>query len=128
MTEPERAETDRLRAESSYLLSRLVEMETRLNVNLDKLTATLDSFSKLVVPANLPRLLTPEQVAELLVVKPGAVYKWVSEGKIPFRRAGTKPRFVLDEILAWTVPDQPSKRPASGKKRGHVVGLRRQQA
>jgi excisionase family DNA binding protein len=126
MNELEQAEQDRLKAENTYLLSRLVEMETRLNTNLDKPAGAVDRLSKLVIPAHVPRLLTPEQVADMLAVKPGAVYKWVSEGSIPYRRAGSKPRFLLHEILAWTAPDQAEKRSAGDRRVRNVVGLPRQ--
>lgn len=126
MYEVEQAEHDRLQAENSYLLTRLCELEAKLNATLEGLASAIGRLSKVVAPANLPRLLTPEQVAELLAVKPGAVYKWVSDGSIPYRRAGSKPRFLLDEILAWTVPDQAGRRSAGDRKRRNVIGLRRQ--
>src|SRR5262249_33903788 len=116
------AERDRLRVENSYLLSRLVEMETRLKLNLDKLTATLDRLSNLVVPANLPRFLSPEQIADVLGVKGSAIYSWISDGKIPYRRVGKLPRFVLEDVMAWSIPAN-GKRATGGKKRPGVVRL-----
>jgi len=124
MTEVEQAENDRLKVENTYLFSRLVEMETKLNSSLDRLGSAVERLSKLVVPAQLPRLLTPEQAADVLGVTPEAVYKWISERKIPFRRAGRKPRFALDELMAWTVPTTDDKR-SGDKRNADVLALRR---
>jgi excisionase family DNA binding protein len=125
MNEIEQAERDRLKAENSYLLARLCELEARLNANLENLAVALSQLSKLVVPAGRPQLLTPEQAAEILQVTPEAIYKWISEKRIPFRRAGSKPRILLEELMAWTVPGPDGRRSASDKRRGNVVGLRR---
>jgi len=125
MNELEQAEHDRLKAENSYLLARLCELEAKLNDNLEALASALAHLSKIIVPANLPRLLTPEQAAGILQVTPDAVYKWISEKRIPFRRAGSKPRLDLAELMAWTVPAGDGKRAGADKKRADVVALRR---
>ena len=49
-----------------------------------------------------PQFLTVEEVAKLLRVSPRSVYDWVSQGQIPFRKAGRRTIFLLDEILKWT--------------------------
>jgi excisionase family DNA binding protein len=49
-----------------------------------------------------PQFLTVEEVAELLRVSPRSVYNWVSQRQIPFRKAGRRTIFLLDEILEWT--------------------------
>jgi excisionase family DNA binding protein len=49
-----------------------------------------------------PKFLTVEEVAELLRVSPRSVYDWVSQRQIPFRKAGRRTIFLLDEILEWT--------------------------
>ncbi|HEX8073220.1 MAG TPA: helix-turn-helix domain-containing protein [Pyrinomonadaceae bacterium] len=49
-----------------------------------------------------PHFLTVEEVATLLRVKPRAVYQWVSERKIPFRKAGRYTLFDRAEIVEWT--------------------------
>jgi putative molybdopterin biosynthesis protein len=54
---------------------------------------------------SLPQFLTVEEVAELLRVSPRSVYDWVSQGIIPFHKAGRRTIFLLDEILAWTSKD-----------------------
>lgn len=50
----------------------------------------------------LPQFLTVEEVAELLRVSPRSVYDWVSQGVIPYHKAGRRTIFLLDEILDWT--------------------------
>lgn len=49
-----------------------------------------------------PQFLTVEEVAELLRVSPRSVYDWVSQRQIPFRKAGRRTIFLLDEVLEWT--------------------------
>jgi excisionase family DNA binding protein len=53
----------------------------------------------------LPQFLTVEEVAELLRVSPRSVYDWVSQGVIPYHKAGRRTIFLLDEILEWTSKD-----------------------
>ena len=53
-----------------------------------------------------PQFLTVEEVAELLRVSPRSVYDWVSQRQIPFRKAGRRTIFLLDEILEWTTERQ----------------------
>lgn len=52
-----------------------------------------------------PRFLTVAEVAELLRLKPRTIYEMVSERRIPYRKAGDRTIFLLDEILKWTKPD-----------------------
>ena len=52
--------------------------------------------------SSLPQFLTVEEVAELLRVSPRSIYDWVSQGIIPYRKAGRRTIFLLDEILEWT--------------------------
>lgn len=49
-----------------------------------------------------PKFLTVEEVADFLRVSPRSIYDWVSQGVIPFRKAGRRTIFLLDEILEWT--------------------------
>jgi len=64
----------------------------------------------------LPKFLTVEEVADLLRVSPRSIYDWVSQGVIPFHKAGRRTIFSLDEILEWTNRDDDqepqSSRPA----------------
>lgn len=52
-------------------------------------------------PAVSPLLTVPE-VASFLRVKERLIYTWVSQGKIPYRKAGRFTLFDRDEIVAWT--------------------------
>lgn len=52
-----------------------------------------------------PRFLTVAEVAEMLRHKPRTIYEMVSERRIPYRKAGDRTIFLLDEILKWTKPD-----------------------
>lgn len=55
-------------------------------------------------PVNPPKFLTVEEVAEMLRIKVRTVYEMVSQNRIPFRKAGRRTVFLLDEILEWTTP------------------------
>ena len=57
-------------------------------------------------PVNPPKFLTVEEVAEMLRIKVRTVYEMVSQNRIPFRKAGRRTVFLLDEILEWTAPHQ----------------------
>jgi excisionase family DNA binding protein len=45
-----------------------------------------------------------DEVALLLRVKRKTVQEWVSDDKIPYRKAGGHVLFLLSEILQWTLP------------------------
>ena len=49
-----------------------------------------------------PRFLTVEELAEMLRVEVRTVYSWVSQEKVPFRKAGRRTIFLIEEILEWT--------------------------
>lgn len=55
-----------------------------------------------------PQFLDVKEVAEMLRAKPRTIYDWVSQGRIPYRKAGDRTIFLLDEILEWTKPDEGS--------------------
>ena len=42
----------------------------------------------------------------MLRAKPRTIYDWVSQGRIPYRKAGDRTIFLLDEIIEWTKPDE----------------------
>ena len=52
-----------------------------------------------------PKFLNVKEVAELLRIKTRTVYEMVSQGRIPYRKAGDRTIFLLDEILEWTKPN-----------------------
>jgi excisionase family DNA binding protein len=51
---------------------------------------------------NHPNFLTVEEVAVMLRIKVRTVYEMVSQKRIPFRKAGRRTVFLLDEIMEWT--------------------------
>jgi len=61
--------------------------------------------------ANLkrPQFLNVKELADMLRTKPRTIYDWVSQGRIPYRKAGDRTIFLLDEILDWTKPADESK-------------------
>ena len=52
-----------------------------------------------------PKFLNVKELAELLRIKTRTVYEMVSKGRIPYRKAGDRTIFLLDEILEWTRPN-----------------------
>lgn len=44
-------------------------------------------------------VLTAEEVAEFLKVKPTTIYQWVAKRTIPFHRVGGTLRFLKSEII-----------------------------
>ena len=57
-------------------------------------------------PAGSLQFLTVEEVAAMLRLKTRTVYEMVSQNRIPFRKAGRRTVFLLEEILAWTATPQ----------------------
>ena len=53
-----------------------------------------------------PLFLDVKEVAELLRIKRRTIYEMVSQGRIPYRKAGDRTIFLLDEILEWTRPNE----------------------
>ena len=53
-----------------------------------------------------PRFLSVKELAELLRIKTRTIYEMVSQGRIPYRKAGDRTIFLLDEILEWTRPNE----------------------
>ena len=131
MSEQELAERDRLKAENSYLLTRIIEMESKIDDTLTLLNTTLKQLQKTITPVTLPQMLTVEQVASLYKVSERTVNGWVQERRVPFHRPGGAIRFSLKELLEWSKPDddilpadvvrlQRSKRLQPRKEQKHV--------
>lgn len=59
------------------------------------------------MPDGGPRFLTVDELAVMLRVEVRTVYSWVSKGSVPFRKAGRRTVFLLDEILEWTEQHSP---------------------
>jgi len=49
-----------------------------------------------------PCFLTVLELAELLRIKPRTVYEMVAQRKIPYRKAGRRTVFLLEDVLQWT--------------------------
>ena len=49
-----------------------------------------------------PKFLNVKELSELLRIKMRTIYEMVSQGRIPYRKAGDRTIFLLDEILEWT--------------------------
>lgn len=56
------------------------------------------------VVLNRPRFLDVKELAEMLRLKTRTIYDMVSQGRIPYRKAGDRTIFLPDEILEWTKP------------------------
>ena len=63
------------------------------------------STNQLSTDNSRPRFLDVKELAELLRIKTRTVYEMVSQGRIPYRKAGDRTIFLLDEILEWTRPN-----------------------
>lgn len=53
-----------------------------------------------------PTFLNVKELSELLRIKTRTIYEMVSQGRIPYRKAGDRTIFLLDEILEWTRPNE----------------------
>lgn len=50
------------------------------------------------------KLMTCQEVADLLKVRLGTIYSWISYKQIPaslYRKLGKKPVFIYDEVITW---------------------------
>lgn len=68
------------------------------------LEAELSKKLKAGLPRGEVKFLTVEETATLLRVEPETIRNWVSQDRIPYRKAGSKTLFLLEELLDWTVP------------------------
>src|SRR5262249_20740468 len=84
--------------------------ESELSDDLDTLAADVAMIlAQQLDPKEILRLqqlvfLEVDEVALLLRVKKKTVQEWVSDDKIPYRKAGGHVLFLLAEILQWTLP------------------------
>lgn len=51
------------------------------------------------------RLLGVREAAAFLGVSPRTLYGWISQRRIPFRKAGRRVLFLQSELLDWTQPE-----------------------
>ena len=59
-----------------------------------------------------PQFLNVKELADMLRTKPGTIYDWVNQGHIPYRKAGDRTIFLLDEI-----PDEQTTEAAGSNMR-----------
>jgi len=48
------------------------------------------------------KLMSVQEAASFLRVSPKTLYAWVSQSRIPYRKAGRRVLFLQSELLAWT--------------------------
>jgi excisionase family DNA binding protein len=59
-----------------------------------------------VSPTDVDALLSPAEVAEMLRVSPGSVYRWVKAGRLPhFRTPGNQLRFRRVDVERLMAPE-----------------------
>ena len=56
-------------------------------------------------PKSGQRLISVHAAAIFLGVSPRTLYGWVSQRRIPFRKAGRRVLFLESELLEWTQPN-----------------------
>src|SRR5690242_16832339 len=78
------------RAVKTFLTLYFDSLETKANGQNGAVSSTPDD-----------RLMTADEVAEYLRLKPQTIYVWASDHKIPHRKVNGKPRFLRSEIDAW---------------------------
>jgi len=52
-------------------------------------------------PEAFQRLMTVEEIAEYLQVKPSTIYQWTHTGYIPHIKLGNRVRFRLSQVDRW---------------------------
>ena len=57
-----------------------------------------------------PRLMNVKEAAEFLRVAPKTVYGFVSQRRIPYRKAGRRLLFLESELVLWTQPAERKRR------------------
>ena len=68
------------------------------------MSSRIEVVDKATAAGHRPRFLDVKELAEMLRLKTRTIYDMVSEGRIPYRKAGDRTIFLLDEILDWTKP------------------------
>ena len=57
-------------------------------------------------PTIQSRFMNVGQAAELLGVSAKSLYTWVSQRRVPFRKAGRRLLFLESELVEWTRPTE----------------------
>ncbi len=50
------------------------------------------------------RFMDVQEAAQLLGVSPKSLYAWVSQRRVPYRKAGRRLLFLESELIEWTRP------------------------
>ena len=74
---------------------------TSLDVKAEAMSSQIQTISE---NQKGPKFLNVKELSELLRLKTRTIYDMVSQGRIPYRKAGDRTIFLLDEILEWTKP------------------------
>jgi excisionase family DNA binding protein len=56
------------------------------------------------------RFMTVREAAEFLRLAPKSLYSMVSEGRVPYRKAGRRLLFLESELVDWTRPAERKRR------------------
>lgn len=51
--------------------------------------------------SDLPTILTPEEVSDLLRMNKVAIYRWLNEGYLPGHKIGNNWRILRDDLYEW---------------------------
>jgi excisionase family DNA binding protein len=86
------------------LISQLIETNVQLTESIEGLKSLLVEIRERGVPMTVPTSLDKKQAAEYLRVAPETLDNWVSRRTIPYRKAGGRVYFELDELRVWTRP------------------------
>ncbi|SRR5260370_1309013 len=89
---------------SSYLLD-VMSLRQSKTPRIRRLTSgemSTDHKQTIMPHVVLPRFLTVGEIAEILRCKRRTIYDMVEQRRIPYRKAGGRLLFDLDEIIAWT--------------------------
>jgi excisionase family DNA binding protein len=91
-----------MRCGESFALQLLRSANPEIRIKAESTAMQTESEMKEKSTANHPKFLTVDEVAAMLRIKARTVYEMVSQRRIPFRKAGRRTVFLLDEIMEWT--------------------------
>lgn len=77
-----------------------------MRATADRAGALTSGLDRIGVSAEVPRLLTPSQVAERLAVSRSAVYAWVRARRLRALYLGRLPRFTEADVLGFIASQQ----------------------
>ena len=67
-------------------------------------------------------LLTHEQAAALIGLQPKTLYKYTSEGKLPYYKLGGRNRYLPSDVLALVKPASPTTTTIQKAINAHFLG------